>query len=521
MAQAKRKFESDHQTLSSFELDPVEKGISTAAYPISGSHRQKLQWTYDCISHCDSVSDFEALIDALEILDTDTFENFGGRIFRNVNNPELAVDGHQFDDRYLILLQLLANTDLDIALKFHLKAESTYKRHANSWIRYTRLQTAVVNTAEYLRKQKASGAHLVKISPAMPDSIKERIAATSTLKKTLTQLDRNKAVVLHTPYENAYTRSFESVSAFDDQARAETMWIDQTLTTDIKNFSVISAPNMRICRAPTGISWQVGNRYQFKYENSDIYHYFRISGRAAFSPVTKHVQQAYFLPRIGNNNYYHSLVDKLPALIAYGRMNLSCPIVATYRLDETERYLCKELGINPDDIIVDTKGALIAERGFIPKVESMRAPFYEHCRTRTTIRATTGKRIYISRSRSADRPLKNENEVHNTLEGRGFSIVHMEDHTFEEQIAIARNASIIVAPHGAGLTNMIFAESGTAVLELIPERYMTPLFKQLAIDCSHRYSTLIGNVAPAEDNSDNSLAWTIDISRLEALIDSL
>jgi len=246
-----------------------------------------------------------------------------------------------------------------------------------------------------------------------------------------------------------------------------------------------------------------------------------MSGRAAFSPVTRHVQQAYFLPRIGNNNYYHSLVDKLPALIAYKRMNLSCPIVATYKLDKIERYLCKELGIDPDEIIVDTQGALIADRGFIPKVESLRAPFYEHCRTRPTLSASTKKRIYISRSRSADRPLQNESSIHELLEANSFSIVHMEDHSFEEQISIARNADVIVAPHGAGLTNMIFAESGTSVVELIPDRYMTPLFKQLAIDCSHKYSTLMGEVEENDSDTNTPLAWSIDLSRLEALIDSL
>jgi len=494
---------------------------SSKTYPSNGSSLHKLQWAYDRLYDCQSESDFLQLFDQLQLIDEDTFNNLGGQILRCVNNAEHDIDDNQFDDRYLTLLQMFANVDLDRALDFHKHAEKTYKTLANSWIRYTRLHTALVNTKDYLRKQELSGAYLTKITPALPNSIEELETQSDEFTKTIAHLQEDDAVVLHAPHPETYTRTFISASQLDDEERANNAWIDRTETDSIEKFSVICAPNMRICRAPTGISWQVNKQYRFKYENSDIYHYFRMSGRAAFSPVTRHVQHAYFLPRIGNNNYYHSLVDKLPALIAYKRMNLSCPIVATYKLDKIERYLCKELGIDPDEIIVDTRGALIADRGFIPKVESLRAPFYEHCRTRPTLSTSTKKRIYISRSRSADRPLQNEASIHELLQSKGFSIVHMEDHSFEEQISIARNTEVIVAPHGAGLTNMIFAESGTSVVELIPDRYMTPLFKQLAIDCAHRYSTLMGEVQENDSDENTPLAWTIDLSRLEDLIDSI
>jgi len=54
---------------------------------------------------------------------------------------------------------------------------------------------------------------------------------------------------------------------------------------------------------------------------------------------------------------------------------------------------------------------------------------------------------------------------------------------------------------------MVFANAGTAIVELIPDKYMTPLFKQMAIDCNHRYSTLLGSM----ENSGDSVGLDLEI----------
>jgi capsular polysaccharide biosynthesis protein len=51
---------------------------------------------------------------------------------------------------------------------------------------------------------------------------------------------------------------------------------------------------------------------------------------------------------------------------------------------------------------------------------------------------------------------------------------------FEEQIALFSRAKAIVAPHGSGLTNIIFCGSGTKVIELVSPNYIRHYYWAIA-----------------------------------------
>ncbi|WP_198372073.1 glycosyltransferase family 61 protein, partial [Roseomonas rosulenta] len=76
--------------------------------------------------------------------------------------------------------------------------------------------------------------------------------------------------------------------------------------------------------------------------------------------------------------------------------------------------------------------------------------------------------VYLSRQDSKFRPVGNEADVCAALAARGFRIVIASELTFEEQARTFAEASLIVSPHGSGLTNMIYARPETPVLELRP-----------------------------------------------------
>jgi len=74
-------------------------------------------------------------------------------------------------------------------------------------------------------------------------------------------------------------------------------------------------------------------------------------------------------------------------------------------------------------------------------------------------------RVYINRR--DERRLKNEKEVQNLLRANGFDIVTLEDLTLDQQVQLFAYADLIVGFHGAGLTNLLFCEKGTRVLEIV------------------------------------------------------
>jgi len=76
-------------------------------------------------------------------------------------------------------------------------------------------------------------------------------------------------------------------------------------------------------------------------------------------------------------------------------------------------------------------------------------------------------RIYIDRENAKSRRIANRDELEKVLRKYDFLSVRLEKMTFNEQIRLFANASLIMGQHGAGLANAIFAREGTPIIELI------------------------------------------------------
>ena len=102
-------------------------------------------------------------------------------------------------------------------------------------------------------------------------------------------------------------------------------------------------------------------------------------------------------------------------------------------------------------------------------------------------------KIYISRSRAKYRKIVNEESVIACVSKFGFTPIYLEEHTFAMQIAILSNAEVIVAPHGAGLSNLIWCKAGTKVLEIFSPNYVNVCFWAIAEQVGLDYFYLIGD----------------------------
>lgn len=86
------------------------------------------------------------------------------------------------------------------------------------------------------------------------------------------------------------------------------------------------------------------------------------------------------------------------------------------------------------------------------------------------------ERLYISRKNASARSVVNEAEVAEFLEGFGFRSVVLERLPVDKQIALFASSKVIVAPHGAGLTNLAFCEPGTKVIEAFHPEHVMPTY---------------------------------------------
>jgi len=106
------------------------------------------------------------------------------------------------------------------------------------------------------------------------------------------------------------------------------------------------------------------------------------------------------------------------------------------------------------------------------------------------ISGSRSRRLYISRDRATRRRLLNEGSIWPMLQKAGFERVFMEDLAFEDQVRLMGEAEAVVAPHGAGLTNVMFCPPGTAVVEIADLSFPNPNFYAVASAMGHDYWVL-------------------------------
>jgi capsular polysaccharide biosynthesis protein len=74
--------------------------------------------------------------------------------------------------------------------------------------------------------------------------------------------------------------------------------------------------------------------------------------------------------------------------------------------------------------------------------------------------------IYVSRSKAKGRFVINEKEVIETVESMGFKTIRFEEYSLEDQIKLAVNCKNLIGLHGANLTNLMFMNPNSNILEL-------------------------------------------------------
>jgi hypothetical protein len=90
------------------------------------------------------------------------------------------------------------------------------------------------------------------------------------------------------------------------------------------------------------------------------------------------------------------------------------------------------------------------------------------------------KKIYISRKDSNNlRGIDSESVLESVLMNLGFDIFIASDWSIAAQVAIFSSAEVIVAPHGAGLTNIIFSSKKCKIIEINQDNYLNRCFSAI------------------------------------------
>lgn len=219
------------------------------------------------------------------------------------------------------------------------------------------------------------------------------------------------------------------------------------------------------------------------------------------------------------NNYYHWTIECLP------RIRL-LDMYAADRGEYPDLIVPEDRPSWMDETIdrIDYGGRVVGWSGDIARVERLVVPSFpdptpEECRwlrnrmggDDAAAEGDGGERVFVSRADATIRQVKNREEIQSVLDDFGFETYILSELTVAEQIDLFANAEIVVAPHGAGLTNLVYAKD-VAVVELFGDKKIAS-FARLAEMLDHEYAFL--------DCEQQGVNLVVDPERLEATIGSI
>jgi capsular polysaccharide biosynthesis protein len=133
-------------------------------------------------------------------------------------------------------------------------------------------------------------------------------------------------------------------------------------------------------------------------------------------------------------------------------------------------------------------------------------------------RPDAARKIFIARGpRSPNkRVFRNQAELDAMLRRHGVETVDPQAQTLEDQIDLFSRTSLIIAPHGAGMTNIIFRRGApTRVIELFNPSLMSLHYFLLARAYGYDYHALANHGVEGRNSVATSLA---DLAAIEALL---
>ncbi len=224
-----------------------------------------------------------------------------------------------------------------------------------------------------------------------------------------------------------------------------------------------------------------------------------------------------------NGFYFHWMFDVLPRLVMLENNNYNIDNYLFYQLDKPFQFeTLNILGIDTRKIIQATKKSNFLVKNLIapslPGVSGIiTMDSYKILREKmipkNINRDNKYQKIYISRAKAKLRKILNEDELINFLKKFNFVSVNLEDYSLIDGIKIINSAQIIIAPHGAGLANMVFCNPKTKIVEIFSENYINTCYRKMSYICDTEYYYYIEHANKLENND-----ITINIEKFTTIL---
>lgn len=229
-----------------------------------------------------------------------------------------------------------------------------------------------------------------------------------------------------------------------------------------------------------------------------------------------HVEFALSLHTPFPQNYYHFVAQTLPKLVYAEKSlgNTQFPIVVGEDMAQTNFFKgTVELGFFSDHPIIIQKRDQNIRLNSIVLVKASPTPYSHLNETLERLGCTSApyacRKIYIHRSAASpnSRLIRNIEEVSKILHEHDFEIVDPMAFTLAEQIDLFRNASEVISPHGAGLTNILYRNrQPLKVLEIFNHNLTAICYQKICEEFGYNYHRMFAeNVVGKPTNGSSEI----------------
>ena len=231
------------------------------------------------------------------------------------------------------------------------------------------------------------------------------------------------------------------------------------------------------------------------------------------------------------DNYYHWLMDIIPKLqidpfcdYPFDGTVLLPPVSTAAQGQIVAQLIAAKKAVH---LIGGSQAISVSSLLFLPNLVSWGyAPFpelvtfFDELKRKLGVSEAPRRKIYITRKDSRQRVLVNQDLVEAALAAKGFEIVELTGLNLEAQARVFASASHIIAPHGAGLTNLVFCNPGVRLCELVMDTYLNWCFRRMAGIRGVHYGCIIGQAQPHHSGQHENLdqPWSISLAKVEAVL---
>jgi capsular polysaccharide biosynthesis protein len=266
-------------------------------------------------------------------------------------------------------------------------------------------------------------------------------------------------------------------------------------------------------------------RWSLFPKTSSVVRYWR------WSKLTKIDARVAVLSTDGADIFYHWFFQLLPRFELMRRAGIDLEHIDYFVVNDLSKSFQREsiraLGIGQNKIIESSKIPYLRARELVVPSVPIGGGCYRPwmCQfLRTTFLGDDGggkswtapRRLYISRGLASYRRVLNEDDVINLLRQYGFEETKLEGLSLQQQAATMASCEAIVAPHGAGLSNIVYCEPGTKLIEIFSPELVNGIYWRLASQLGLDYYYIVGEGSSATQDEDYPQSWD---ARADILVD--